>query len=682
MKKLLKLLLILLCFPQWIFAQTIPAAQSLPYSQDFSSLVASSTTYPAGWQGWTLSGAGSSNAFRTTAPIADQSLLASSNASTTTGGVHNYAGKIGILSSATVDAALCLSVNTTGKVNVLVTFDISTIRNTFNGTTETRRNNVELQYRVGNTNGAFTSLTGSIYRNNTTSQTTITTTPRNGVRFQYILPAACENQAMVQLRWVQRDSVGGGSRPSFSIDHVIVCPAPVISATVTPSCGGNSGSIQLNVTAGQSPYTFAWDTINKAGPQFAVTAVTKTSQHPYFGVGFPLGFALDGIQGKELNLTRGINYTFLGTFPGHPFHITTSTAGASFANEIFSGVTNSQLQGGAMVFTPNLSHPALLYYQCGVHLNMGWKVNINNGQANTSSVTNLATGSYAVAVSSADGSIATALVSVPVGLPIDLTVTANSPVCQGDDLLLEATGGTSHSWTGPAGFSSTVFNPIVNNIQVTQEGFYKVVATDTIGCPSTDSVRVQVRITPVIATVIPDTVMEGEEVTLSGSGFTDVTSVSLNGSNPVPVVVNDNTLTFFVPEGTLDGPVSLTTVDGCIGTSSSSLVVLHLSNLNLKCFAEGIYTTGGQMTNALQDPLNPGAVDTFTVALYDSANVSGPPVHVVSSVLDVSGNGVFQFPATVLGNRYYVVVRHRNSIETWSKTPVLFSAETFFDFTQ
>ena len=142
MKKLLKLLLILLCFPQWIFAQTIPAAQSLPYSQDFSSLVASSTTYPAGWQGWTLSGAGSSNAFRTTAPIADQSLLASSNASTTTGGVHNYAGKVGILSSAPVDAALCISVNTTGKVNVLVTFDISTIRNTFNGTTETRRNNV------------------------------------------------------------------------------------------------------------------------------------------------------------------------------------------------------------------------------------------------------------------------------------------------------------------------------------------------------------------------------------------------------------------------------------------------------------------------------------------------------------------------------------------------------------
>jgi hypothetical protein len=682
MKKFLKLSLILLCFPQWIFAQTIPVAQALPYSQDFSSLVASSATYPAGWQGWTLSGAGSSSSFRTTAPIADQSLLASSNASTTTGGVHNYAGKIGILSSATVDAALCLSVNTTGKVNVLVTFDISTIRNTFNGTTETRRNNVELQYRVGNTTGAFTSLTGSIYRNNTTAQATITTTPRNGVRFQYVLPAACENQAVVQLRWVQRDSVGAGSRPSFSIDQVIVCPAPVIAATVTPTCGGNSGSIQLNVTAGQSPYTFAWDTINKNGPQFTVTAVTKTSQHPYFGVGFPLGFALDGIQGKELNLTRGINYTFLGTFPGHPFHITTSTAGASFANEIFSGVTNSQLQGGAMVFTPNLSHPALLYYQCGVHLNMGWRVNMNNGQLTTSSINNLSIGSYTVAVKSADGSIATATIVVPAGSPVDLSISGNNQLCTGEDLQLEASGGTSWTWSGPSGFSSAIFDPLVSNIQQSQAGYYTVTASNLSGCTATDSLLVEVNITPQIASIIPDSVMEGEAVTLSGTGFTDVTGMSLNGSSPTPLIVNDSNITFIVPIGTLNGPITLNTLAGCVGVSAGPLVILHLSNLNLKCFAEGFYTTAGQMTNALQDPLNPTAVDTFTVALYDSANVSGPPVHVVSSVLDISGNGVFEFPATVLGNRYYIVVRHRNSIETWSKTTVLFSAETFFDFTQ
>jgi hypothetical protein len=36
-------------------AQTNPVAQAMPYSQDFSGLAASATTYPVGWQGWTIS---------------------------------------------------------------------------------------------------------------------------------------------------------------------------------------------------------------------------------------------------------------------------------------------------------------------------------------------------------------------------------------------------------------------------------------------------------------------------------------------------------------------------------------------------------------------------------------------------------------------------------------------------
>lgn len=131
--------------------------------------------------------------------------------------------------------------------------------------------------------------------NNTSAQTTGTTS-RNGMRFQYILPAACENQSDVQLRWVQRDSSGAGSRPSFSIDNVIVCPAPIVAATVVPACNGNDGSISLSVSAGLPPYTVAWDTINKSGPAFSIAALTKTASHPYFGVGFPVGYVLDGIQ--------------------------------------------------------------------------------------------------------------------------------------------------------------------------------------------------------------------------------------------------------------------------------------------------------------------------------------------------------------------------------------------------
>lgn len=155
-------------------AQTVPAGQSLIYTQDFSSLGSSSTTYPTGMQGWKI-GTASSTSFETTAPMSDQSLIASSTASNNTGGVHNYNGKIGILASSSIDPSIELSISTTNLSNIAVTFDVMTIRNPYDGSSNTRLSNVELQYCIGNSVGAFTS-TGSIYYNNTTTQTGSVTT--------------------------------------------------------------------------------------------------------------------------------------------------------------------------------------------------------------------------------------------------------------------------------------------------------------------------------------------------------------------------------------------------------------------------------------------------------------------------------------------------------------------------
>ena len=54
MKKVyLLMVLVMVCFA--VGAQTNPTPQSLPYSQDFSTLAHTSTTYPAGCQCWQLS---------------------------------------------------------------------------------------------------------------------------------------------------------------------------------------------------------------------------------------------------------------------------------------------------------------------------------------------------------------------------------------------------------------------------------------------------------------------------------------------------------------------------------------------------------------------------------------------------------------------------------------------------
>lgn len=99
--------------------------------------------------------------------------------------------------------------------------------------------------------------------------------------------------------------------------------------------------------------------------------------------------------------------------------------------------------------------------------------------------------------------------------------------------------------------------------------------------------------------------------------------------------------------------------------------------LNLRVFLQGFYN-GGQTMDAVLGGAN---TDSVTVELH---NATSPYtlVHTAKSVINTSGYGNFTYPGSVAGNSYYIVVRHRNSLETWSKFPVLFSANTSYSFTQ
>jgi len=52
----------------------------------------------------------------------------------------------------------------------------------------------------------------------------------------------------------------------------------------------------------------------------------------------------------------------------------------------------------------------------------------------------------------------------------------------------------------------------------------------------------------------------------------------------------------------------------------------------------------------------------------------------MQTVLHTNGNAEMQFPAAVNGNSFYIAVKHRNSIETWSHDAVLFSVNTSYNF--
>jgi hypothetical protein len=51
------------------------------------------------------------------------------------------------------------------------------------------------------------------------------------------------------------------------------------------------------------------------------------------------------------------------------------------------------------------------------------------------------------------------------------------------------------------------------------------------------------------------------------------------------------------------------------------------------------------------------------------------------AILHSDGSATAFFPASTLGNSYYIAVKHRSSIETWSKDSVTIASVTNYDFT-
>ncbi len=227
------------------FGQTDPVAQALPYTQNFSTLTGSTTTYPAGFQGWAVPGSLTSVAL-TAAPSGNLPLFAGQTNATTTPFVGDMWGKIGILSGSSVNA-LCLALNTTSVSagNVQLIYTAATQGQTAGGYVD----ELDLQYRVG-TSGAFTTIANATYRNNalTTTNTAITTAV-NPATVYVVLPAACTNQPVVELRWISRTVSGSGTvHPGFSISNVVAQ-----QNTTTEYYSKSAGNLDALSTWGTNP---------------------------------------------------------------------------------------------------------------------------------------------------------------------------------------------------------------------------------------------------------------------------------------------------------------------------------------------------------------------------------------------------------------------------------------------
>jgi hypothetical protein len=104
--------------------------------------------------------------------------------------------------------------------------------------------------------------------------------------------------------------------------------------------------------------------------------------------------------------------------------------------------------------------------------------------------------------------------------------------------------------------------------------------------------------------------------------------------------------------------------------------------LNVKCYLQGYYIAQNLMASVLTrsgiiSPLE--YTDTITVRLH-APTVGLPLVASCKAILHNNGSITCEFPASVLGSSRYIVLEHRNSIETWSAAPVLISNNMMYDF--
>lgn len=107
------------------------------------------------------------------------------------------------------------------------------------------------------------------------------------------------------------------------------------------------------------------------------------------------------------------------------------------------------------------------------------------------------------------------------------------------------------------------------------------------------------------------------------------------------------------------------------------------STLNLKLFLEGFYDTNSHSMRSVEvnqgSGTNNSNVDTITVELRDATTPS-TLVASVNAILQTNGTAVCNYPTAPSGN-FYVVINHRNSIQTWSANPIAIgSTAATYDF--
>jgi uncharacterized protein YjdB len=250
------------------------------------------------------------------------------------------------------------------------------------------------------------------------------------------------------------------------------------------------------------------------------------------------------------------------------------------------------------------------------------------------------------------------------------TVSGTSPLCIGATANFTSDGNVAGVWSSTNTAVATVI-PATGVVTTIAAGTTDIKYTVT-GCNGPAIATKTLTVSPpVTAGTVTGTspLCIGATASYTSDGDTGGTWSS---SNPLIASVNPATgLVSALAVGTSD--IVYTVNSGC-GSPVSNLKTVTINScatiVNLKLYLQGYYMGGGLMQHVM---LNQGAgasttqTDNITVELH---NTTAPFSMVASTtgMLNTDGNVTLSF-APISGS-YYVAVKHRNTIQTWSAIPL------------
>lgn len=177
----------------------------------------------------------------------------------------------------------------------------------------------------------------------------------------------------------------------------------------------------------------------------------------------------------------------------------------------------------------------------------------------------------------------------------------------------------------------------------------------------------------------------------AGMSFNTGTDLHSIAADPF-FVHNTNDLHTTSASGAVDGNgttspgYAFLDADGDVRNNPSDIGMDEFTNnairLNLQLFIEGFYQGAEVMQPVLLNTgidMHPMICDTITVEIHAGAPTYAL-VSTTNAILKTDGKVSLYLPNSLLGGTYYIAVKGRNMVETWSKTPILFLITTSFAF--